>query len=129
MRLTIPPYIPESRLDGCDIIDIKYDLEFRVEISSKSQIVIIIPMTVGTANSMTATRNHSHTDIDPNISNWQATEGTLRSNGKNPRSKKGKGGCYPHIGVFHKTFNKAINKDRIPFLVILDCPKQTCTHN
>jgi len=27
VRLCIPPYIPESRLDGCDMIDIAYELQ------------------------------------------------------------------------------------------------------
>jgi len=27
VRLGVPPYIPESRLDGCDMIDINYELQ------------------------------------------------------------------------------------------------------
>ena len=27
VRLAVPPYIPESRLDGCDMIDIEYELQ------------------------------------------------------------------------------------------------------
>jgi len=30
VRLAVPPYIPESRLDGCDMIDIDYELLVRV---------------------------------------------------------------------------------------------------
>ena len=86
VRLTIPPYIPESRLDGCDIIDIKYDLEFRIEISSKSQIIIIIPITIGTANNMTARRSHSQSTADPHISNWHSRDNlgdsAMHTNGK-----------------------------------------------
>jgi hypothetical protein len=51
VRLTIPPYIPESRLDGCDIIDIKYELEFRVELSKKKELKVTFPITVGTYDS------------------------------------------------------------------------------
>ena len=48
VRLTIPPYIPESRLDGCDIIDIKYELIFKADISGGNEIKIVIPIVVGT---------------------------------------------------------------------------------
>ena len=48
VRLTIPPYIPESRLDGCDIIDITYELQFRVEIKGDNEITMSMPITVGT---------------------------------------------------------------------------------
>ena len=48
MRLTIPPYIPESRLDGCDIIDIRYELVFKADISGGNEIKIVIPLVVGT---------------------------------------------------------------------------------
>lgn len=50
VRLTIPPYIPESRLDGCDIIDIHYELMFKVEIAGKNELKINVPLTVGTSN-------------------------------------------------------------------------------
>ena len=50
VRLTIPPYIPESRLDGCDIIDIHYELMFKVEISGKNELKINVPLTIGTSN-------------------------------------------------------------------------------
>ena len=48
VRLTIPPYIPESRLDGCDIIDISYELLFKIEISGGSEIKMTVPIIVGT---------------------------------------------------------------------------------
>ena len=51
VRITIPPYIPETRLDGCDIIDIKYELIFRVEISGGNELKIAMPLTVGTVSS------------------------------------------------------------------------------
>jgi len=31
VRIGIPPYIPESRLDGCDMIDIAYELQVRID--------------------------------------------------------------------------------------------------
>lgn len=48
VRLTIPPYIPESRLDGCDIIDISYELEFKIEMAKKKEMRVTIPITIGT---------------------------------------------------------------------------------
>lgn len=33
VRLTVPPYIPESALEGCDIIDLHYSLVFQVELN------------------------------------------------------------------------------------------------
>lgn len=48
VRLTIPPYIPESRLDGCDIIDIRYELLFKIDISGGNEMKCSIPLTVGT---------------------------------------------------------------------------------
>lgn len=50
--LQIPQYIPESRLDGCDIMDIHYELAFRVEIKSgrsyTESLDVNIPLTIGT---------------------------------------------------------------------------------
>jgi len=31
VRISVPPYIPESRLDGCDMIDIAYELQVYTE--------------------------------------------------------------------------------------------------
>lgn len=50
VRLIIPPYIPESRLDCCDIIDIAYELVFNVTISGGYDIVLNVPLTVGTTH-------------------------------------------------------------------------------
>ena len=52
VRLTIPPYIPESKLDGCDIIDITYELLFCVEISGGYDIKMSLPLLVGTTHSI-----------------------------------------------------------------------------
>ena len=48
VRLTIPPYIPESRLDGCDIIDIRYELLFKIDVSGGNEMKCSIPLVVGT---------------------------------------------------------------------------------
>ena len=48
VRITVPPYIPETRLDGCDIIDIRYEIFFKVEISGGRELKIVIPIVVGT---------------------------------------------------------------------------------
>jgi len=32
VRIGVPPYIPESRLDGCDMIDIAYELQVGAKI-------------------------------------------------------------------------------------------------
>lgn len=48
--MTIPPYIPESRLDGCDIIDINYELQFIVDIESSRGITLTIPLVIGTGH-------------------------------------------------------------------------------
>lgn len=50
VRLGVPPYIPESRLDGCDMIDIAYELQFKVEFSGHNggEVVGNCPITIGT---------------------------------------------------------------------------------
>ena len=48
VRLAIPPYIPESRLDGCDMIDIAYELQFKIDIDGGGDLRCAMPMTIGT---------------------------------------------------------------------------------
>lgn len=48
VRLAVPPYIPESDLDYCDLIEVSYAFQFRVEISGGSDIRMETPLTVGT---------------------------------------------------------------------------------
>lgn len=48
VRLALPSYIPESRLDGCDMIDIAYEVRFRLEMADGSDVTAAIPITVGT---------------------------------------------------------------------------------
>lgn len=47
VRLTIPPYIPESKLEYCDIIEISYSFQFRVEISGGKELRAEIPLLIG----------------------------------------------------------------------------------
>ena len=74
VRLTIPPYIPESRLDGCDIIDIRYELNFRIDISGKNNFLTCsIPITVGSATNS----NHSKKSTaysQHGMSNWRSKD-------------------------------------------------------
>lgn len=48
VRLALPNYIPESRLDGCDMIDVAYEVRFRLEMADGSDVTAAIPITVGT---------------------------------------------------------------------------------
>lgn len=48
VRLAVPPYIPESNLDFCDLIEVSYAFQFRVEVSGGSDIRMETPLTVGT---------------------------------------------------------------------------------
>ena len=47
VRLTLPPYIPETRLEFCDIIEIEYLFQFRVEISGGAELKMEIPILIG----------------------------------------------------------------------------------
>lgn len=47
VRLTIPPYIPETNLEHCDIIEISYSFQFRVELSGSKELKVEIPLVIG----------------------------------------------------------------------------------
>lgn len=47
VRLTLPPYIPESKLEFCDIIEVEYLFQFRVELSGGSEIKMEMPFWIG----------------------------------------------------------------------------------
>ncbi|KAL8612780.1 hypothetical protein ACOMHN_033450 [Nucella lapillus] len=47
VRLTLPPYIPETGLEHCDIIDIDYVFQFRVEISGGAELKMEAPLLIG----------------------------------------------------------------------------------
>ncbi|OWF34579.1 arrestin domain-containing protein 4-like [Mizuhopecten yessoensis] len=47
VRLSIPPYIPETRLEYCDIIEVSYTLQFRIEIAGGKEMKIEFPFMVG----------------------------------------------------------------------------------
>ncbi|XP_074654548.1 arrestin domain-containing protein 3-like [Tubulanus polymorphus] len=44
--ITIPTYAPESRLDGCDIIDVSYELILRVDTAEKKEIKVVVPIAI-----------------------------------------------------------------------------------
>ncbi|XP_048775151.1 arrestin domain-containing protein 2-like [Ostrea edulis] len=48
VRLTVPPYIPESTLEHCDIIEISYKFQFRVELSGGKEVKVELPIRIGT---------------------------------------------------------------------------------
>ncbi|XP_045191566.2 arrestin domain-containing protein 17-like [Mercenaria mercenaria] len=47
VRIGIPAYVPESFLEGCDIIELSYKFQFRIELSSGKELKVEIPITVG----------------------------------------------------------------------------------
>lgn len=47
VRLTIPPYIPETKLEYCDIIEISYTFQFRMELSGGKELKVEIPLIIG----------------------------------------------------------------------------------
>ncbi|KAL8569594.1 hypothetical protein ACOMHN_044732 [Nucella lapillus] len=47
VRLSIPLYIPETHLEHCDIIEIDYIFQFRVEISGGAELKVEVPFLVG----------------------------------------------------------------------------------
>ncbi|XP_041370744.1 arrestin domain-containing protein 4-like [Gigantopelta aegis] len=47
VRLAVPPYIPESKLEFCDIIDLTYTFQFRVELTGGTEIILQAPLIIG----------------------------------------------------------------------------------
>lgn len=47
VRIAIPPYIPESRLEFCDIINVVYTFQFRVEMSGGQELRMEVPIYLG----------------------------------------------------------------------------------
>jgi Arrestin (or S-antigen), C-terminal domain/Arrestin (or S-antigen), N-terminal domain len=47
VRLPLPPYIPESKLEFCEFIDLDYIFQFRVELSGGDEIKLEAPFWVG----------------------------------------------------------------------------------
>lgn len=45
--MAIPPYLPDSELVNCAIMDVKYLFEFRAQIQGADDIFIHIPLYVG----------------------------------------------------------------------------------
>lgn len=47
VRVTLPPYIPESKLEHCDIIELEYIFQFRVELTGGVEIRMEEPFIIG----------------------------------------------------------------------------------
>ena len=47
VRIGVPPYIPESFLSCCDIIDLTYVFQFRVELMGGKELKIELPIIIG----------------------------------------------------------------------------------
>lgn len=47
VRIGIPAYVPESFLGCCDIIDLTYSFQFRIELSGGKELRTEIPITIG----------------------------------------------------------------------------------
>ncbi|KAI8778690.1 arrestin domain-containing protein 2 [Biomphalaria glabrata] len=47
VRLPLPPYIPETKLECCEFIDLDYSFQFRVELSGGDEIKMEAPFWVG----------------------------------------------------------------------------------
>ena len=47
VRLTLPPYIPESKLELCDIIELDYQFQFRIELSGGGEVRLETPFWIG----------------------------------------------------------------------------------
>lgn len=47
VRINIPAYVPESRLDCCDIIDLRYIFQYRVELAGGKELKIEVPLLIG----------------------------------------------------------------------------------
>ncbi|KAH3795812.1 arrestin domain-containing protein 4-like [Dreissena polymorpha] len=47
VRIGVPPYIPESFLSCCDIIDLSYVFQFRVELVGGKELKVEIPVLIG----------------------------------------------------------------------------------
>ena len=43
----MPPFIPESKLDGCVLIDIQYLLQLRLEFDDGDEATTAIPVVIG----------------------------------------------------------------------------------
>ncbi|XP_029649169.1 arrestin domain-containing protein 1 [Octopus sinensis] len=47
VRLAVPPYIPESNLDYCDLIEVEYSFQFKLEMADNTEMRIDTPITIG----------------------------------------------------------------------------------
>ncbi|ESP05023.1 hypothetical protein LOTGIDRAFT_211804 [Lottia gigantea] len=74
-RLTVPPYIPETKLEHCDIIEIHYTFQIRLEIEGNHEICLESPLLIGAhpAGLELPNKNYSRNSIN---SEW-----TVRARG------------------------------------------------
>lgn len=72
VRLPLPPYIPESHLDYCDIIEIDYIFQFRVEVSGGSELKMECPFLIGA---------HPQGPEVPKVSHAVNSQWTIRASG------------------------------------------------
>ncbi|XP_033732301.1 arrestin domain-containing protein 4-like [Pecten maximus] len=63
VRLSIPPYIPETRLEFCDIIEVSYTLQFRIEIAGGKELKIEFPFMVGSMQDGHETTSRNKNEI------------------------------------------------------------------
>ncbi|XP_052831274.1 arrestin domain-containing protein 4 [Octopus bimaculoides] len=47
VRLAVPPYIPESNLDYCDLIEVEYSFQFKLELADNTEMRVDTPITIG----------------------------------------------------------------------------------
>ncbi|KAL8566160.1 hypothetical protein ACOMHN_041315 [Nucella lapillus] len=47
IQMAVPPYLPDSGLEGCAIIDVKYLFEFRAQIEDRDDVLVQFPLYVG----------------------------------------------------------------------------------
>lgn len=67
VRIAVPPYIPESFLQSCDIIDLSYIFQFRVEMVGGKELKIELPIIIGASPKgleIPADRNHKNVNIN-----------------------------------------------------------------
>ncbi|XP_076448451.1 thioredoxin-interacting protein-like [Babylonia areolata] len=73
VQMAVPPFLPDSSLEGCTIIDVDYFFEFRAQVEDRNDVVVEFPLYVGApppdSHDDTASRKGSqgprHVELDP----------------------------------------------------------------
>ena len=47
VQMAVPPFLPDSGLEGCSIMDVRYLFEFRAQIDNSDDIYVHFPLFVG----------------------------------------------------------------------------------